>query len=199
MTELCSPNLISNLVVWNWKCIFPRETMWQILVTFSGQLSETHLAHMQLTRRGWEPWPTHSFYGQMCPSRGTRSSFLPRFLPPWVWKPVCLLREMQFLHVGGWALLSLGRFILEEREFFASPVLALVVEAGRLGVFPWPTFFRVGLLGLRWGKFKAGYIISGALCSKSRKNAAKVLKYKAFFLSSGVSLSTSHGVYYYYY
>lgn len=125
-------------------------------------------------------------------SSRARSSFLLLFLPPWVMSPVCLLQEMQLLSVGGWAC-GLGCLIhgAEVYLFSASPALALSVRGveGSWGIFLWPTFFREGLLGLFWRWFKASYIISAVPCSKVvKKKQLKVLKYKAYFLSSSFSL-----------
>lgn len=72
-----------------------------------------------------------------CAPEGTRSSFLPHFLPPCVMKPVCLLQEVLLPRVGGWALRQPWTLIPKGRDILTSPAPALAgrgVGAGRESV-----------------------------------------------------------------
>lgn len=154
MTELCSQKLISNLVVWNWKCIYPRETMWQILVRFLGQLLEAHSAHMQINHERMRT-VTHTLFLWENVSQPQNKVFLPPPLPTSMSKRIqCVYYRKCSLRV--WAAVCYGLGWLIHRaeiysfSYLSCPSLVSERSEGRWGVFPRTTCFRTGLLEPFW-------------------------------------------------
>ena len=151
--------------------------MWQILVRFSSQLLEAHLAHKQLDYKRMRT-VTYNIVSMGKCALQRNKDFLPPPLPTSMSRSHCLLQDTQLLRVGSW-LLQQPWSLIHRAQVLShlscpNPVIS-EQDAGRWSVFSRPTFSRVRLLRLfcglagGGGGFKVGYIISEASYSKSRK------------------------------
>lgn len=136
--ELCSQTLISNLVFETENAFFSQR-MWQILVRFSSQLLEAHLAHKQLDYKRMRT-VTYNIVSMGKCALQRNKDFLPPPLPTSMSRSYCVYyRTCSSCEWAAGCCSSLGAWSTGHRYSLSSPALTLSsVNRMQAGVVSFP-------------------------------------------------------------
>lgn len=191
MTELCTQNSISNLVVWNWKWFSPERQRDKYRLGLRTTLKSPFGPHAAQPW-GWELWPITLFPPENVPQQQSKA-FLP---PP---RPTSMSNESSVFTTGNatsecrwlglwpWMPYPPGRgiFIL----CLSCPSLVSEGGWGELGNLSLTHLLQSRAVGTVLGVIQSQlHNFWGPLFKSRKKKQLKILKYKAYFLSSSLSL-----------